>query len=81
MLRPAARSVLAPRSNPETTVRRSLVDDANPDENERFLDEVLVPALFVAGVLLFLFPEPATSTVGVFLVGIGLATWAWDVVR
>ena len=58
-----------------------MVDDANADENESFLAEELVPALFVAGVLLFLFPEPATSAVGVFLLGIGLAMWAWDVVR
>ncbi|WP_435180277.1 hypothetical protein [Halorussus sp. AFM4] len=58
-----------------------MVDEANADENESFLDEELVPALFVVGVLLFLFPEPATSAVGVFLVGIGLAVWAWDVVR
>ena len=58
-----------------------MVDDANTEENESFLDEELVPYLFLFGVLLFLFPEPATSAVGVFLVGIGLAMWAWDVVR
>ena len=58
-----------------------MVDDPGADENESFLDEELVPYLFLAGVLLLLFPEPATSAVGAFLVGLGLAMWAWDVVR
>ncbi|MFC4448888.1 hypothetical protein [Halorussus aquaticus] len=49
-------------------------DEPNSDESDEFLHEELVPALLV-GVLLFLVPEPVTSTLGVVL-GVGL--WAWD---
>ena len=44
----------------------------------RFLDEELIPALVLVGVLLVLFPEPITSALGVVLVGIGVALWLRD---
>lgn len=57
------------------------MDDANADENDQFLDEELVPALVVVGVLLLLFPEPATSATGAVVLSVGLAMWAWNVVQ
>ena len=51
------------------------------DEDWNFLHEELIPALVAVGVLLFLFPEPVTSTVGVVLVAVGVLLWAWDLVR
>ena len=63
-------------------------DDANDDyrdgttptgdENDRFLDEELIPILVVGGLVLFLFPEPVTSSLGIVLVGIGFGLWVWD---
>ncbi|MFC4553428.1 MULTISPECIES: hypothetical protein [Halorussus] len=55
--------------------------DSNADENEAFLDEELVPALVLVGVVLFLVPEPVTSALGIALVGVGVALWVWDLVR
>lgn len=46
--------------------------------DEQFLSEELIPALVLVGVILFLFPEPITSALGVVLVGIGLALWLRD---
>ena len=48
------------------------------DENDRFLDEELIPILVVGGLVLFLFPEPVTSSLGIVLVGIGVGLWVWD---
>lgn len=44
------------------------------------LDEVEPTAMIVAGLILFLFPEPATSTLGLGLMFLGGAWWVkeWD---
>lgn len=49
-----------------------------PEENDSFLHEELVPMLLIAGVLLVLFPDPVTSTLGIVLVALGVALWMWD---
>ena len=55
-------------------------DTEKPEENESFLDAELIPSILIAGVLLFLFPEPATSALGIVLVGIGVVLWLRDVI-
>ncbi|WP_170977233.1 hypothetical protein [Halorussus salinisoli] len=51
------------------------------DESDSFLHEELIPVLLIVGILLFLFPEPVTSTLGVVLVSLGVGLWVWDLVR
>lgn len=43
-----------------------------------WLDEGLISLLLVAGVVLFLFPEPATSAIGIGLVTLGALAWIID---
>lgn len=43
-----------------------------------WLDEGLITLLLVAGVALFLFPEPATSGLGILLIGVGVLAWIVD---
>lgn len=43
-----------------------------------WLDEGLITLLLVAGVALFLFPEPGTSAVGLVLIGAGVLAWIVD---
>jgi len=54
--------------------------ESTDDENDRFLDEGLIPLLVVGGLILFLFPEPVTSSLGIVLVGIGVGLWVWDLI-
>jgi Na+/phosphate symporter len=42
------------------------------EESGSFLYQELIPALLVGGVLLFFFPEPVTSTLGIVLVALGV---------
>ncbi|MFC4451619.1 hypothetical protein [Halorussus aquaticus] len=50
---------------------------ANDDEGS-WWDEGLIGALLLVGVVLFLFPEPATSAIGIGLVTIGVIAWLID---
>lgn len=43
--------------------------------DDGWLGAGLATALILAGVLMFLFPEPATSFVGIVLIAAGLAVW------
>lgn len=43
-------------------------------------DEGLITLLVVAGVALFLFPEPGTSVIGMVLIGAGVLAWIVDLV-
>ncbi|WP_135826837.1 hypothetical protein [Halorussus ruber] len=49
-----------------------------PLESDDFLHEELIPALLLVGVILFIVPEPVTSTLGIVLVSLGVALWVWD---
>lgn len=51
---------------------------ARTEDEEMWLDEGLITLLLVVGVGLFLFPEPATSTIGMALIAVGLIAWAAD---
>jgi drug/metabolite transporter (DMT)-like permease len=44
------------------------------------MDEGLIGLLLVAGVVLFLFPEPSTSAFGILLIVTGLLGWAIDAI-
>lgn len=57
--------------------------DERPDERETTGDERgdrgnerLISLLFIGGLALFFFPEPATSAVGVLFMGAGIVLWA-----
>lgn len=52
-----------------------------PADDDSWLDEGLITLLIVGGALLFLFPEPATSAVGIVLLGVGIIAWAIDLTR
>lgn len=54
-------------------------DRPSGNEGESWLDEGLITLLIVGGALLFLFPEPATSAVGIVLLGVGIIAWAADI--
>ena len=47
-------------------------------EDDGWLDEGLIGALLVAGVVLFLIPEPATSMLGIMLIILGVAAFVAD---
>lgn len=43
-----------------------------------WLDEGLISLVIVAGVILFLFPEPGTSALGIVLITAGVIAWVID---
>lgn len=57
----------------ETTGDRA--DRGTADEDGDWLDEGVILTLVIVGIGLFVFPEPATSAVGIFLVAVGVGAW------
>ena len=54
-------------------------DEVRADEDEgTWLDEGLITLTLIAGVALFLFPEPATSGLGILLITVGVVAWLVD---
>lgn len=51
---------------------------ARNTEDDSWWDEGIISLFLVGGVILFLFPEPATSTLGIFLILIGVGAWLAD---
>lgn len=51
---------------------------AERDEKDSWWDEGLISLLLVGGVVLFLLPEPITSTIGIFSVAAGVILWVAD---
>ena len=51
---------------------------AEEDEGGSWWDEGLIGLLLVTGVVLFFFPEPFTSTVGIALIALGVIAWIAD---
>ena len=47
-------------------------------EDDSWWDEGLIGLLLVAGVVLFFFPEPATSAIGIGLITVGALAWIID---
>ena len=52
--------------------------DTPGEDDDSWLDEGAYSLLIIAGVVLFFFPEPATSLVGVLLMLLGAAGWLAD---
>lgn len=48
------------------------------DEDESWLDEGVIAFTLIAGLALFLFPEPATSAAGIVLLLVGSIAWLAD---
>lgn len=57
---------------------RTLGRDRRDETAGGWTDDGLITLLMVVGVALFLFPEPATSVVGLVLVGAGAVAWLVD---
>lgn len=53
-------------------------EDVDDQADGTWLDEGLISLLLVVGVALFLFPEPATSGLGIVLVATGALLWLID---
>ena len=52
---------------------------AEDDEDDgSWWDEGAIGLLLIAGVVLFFFPEPFTSAVGMFLIGTAVVAWIID---
>lgn len=51
---------------------------AAEEDDESWWDEGLIGLLLVVGVVLFLFPEPATSALGIGLIAVGVLAWLVD---
>jgi len=43
-----------------------------------YADEIGPTTMIVVGFVLFVIPEPATSTLGIGLMLLGIAYWAWE---
>lgn len=67
------------RDDTEKGAPSARMEDADSDDG--WLGEGLITLTLVVGVVLFLFPEPATSAVGIALVGIGVVAWVADALR
>jgi hypothetical protein len=52
--------------------------DTTEDEGDSWWDEGLISLLLVAGVVLFVIPEPATSALGILLISVGVVAWLVD---
>ena len=48
------------------------------EEDDSWLDEALISLLLIGGIILFFFPEPITSTIGIILVLVGALAWLVD---
>lgn len=54
------------------------INETPAEDDESLWDEGLFSLLIVAGAILFVFPEPATSLIGVILLLIGGLGWLFD---
>lgn len=66
----------------ETTPSGDVVDDDLVTEDEAgddgWLDAGVIALVLLAGIALFLFPEPTTSGLGIVLMGVGVVAWLVD---
>lgn len=51
---------------------------ADDEEDDAGWDVGVIGTLLLVGLFLFLFPEPTTSAVGIFLLAIGVGAWVVD---
>lgn len=52
--------------------------DAYREEEGSWLDEGIIGTLLLVGAVLFVIPEPATTTLGILLVVFGVIAWVAD---
>ena len=62
-------------SGREDTVDEAPREEANAGANDSWWDEGLIGLLLVVGVVLFVFPEPSTSALGILLIVTGVLAW------
>lgn len=55
-------------------------DETRTRSNGSWWDEGLIGLLLVVGAVLFLFPEPGTSAIGILLLIVGILAWIGDAV-
>ena len=53
-------------------------DDTYDEDDGSWWDEGLIGLLLIAGIVLFFFPEPTTSVIGIALIGIAVVAWIID---
>lgn len=72
------------RDDRYTETKHGLEEPGDPDarryereetDDGSWLDEGTITLLLVAGVVLFVFPEPSTSAIGALLIAAGLGGW------
>jgi len=54
------------------------VDETTGESAEQYVEEGLAALLLVVGIILFFFPEPFTSMLGIGLIIIGVLVWIAD---
>lgn len=63
-----------------TTTGTTTGTTRDTDSDDGLMDKLasgkMAAALILAGIALFIFPEPATSMVGIALIVLGIASWA-----
>lgn len=74
------------RTGDDVARRTAAADDetvyaAGREGDDAWLTRGLASVLLVSGVVLLLFPEPATSLLGIGLIAAGLAIWVSTAVR
>lgn len=53
-------------------------NESADEDDGSWLDGGVITLTILAGVALFLFPEPATSGLGILLIGVGVVAWLID---
>ena len=66
------------RYDGERTYENADESPYDEDDNGSLWDEGLITLLILGGVILFLFPEPFTSGLGIVLIGVGVIAWLID---
>ena len=62
----------------EDTPDEGYVGDASGEDGGSWWEEGVITVILITGVVLFLFPEPATSMLGIVLIVIGVVAWLVD---
>lgn len=61
-----------------TPANETTAADATEDGGGSWWDEGLISLFLVAGVVLFVIPEPAISALGILFISVGIVSWLID---